>query len=772
MIKVAEYKAYNYGFPSDDVDPAEKEKAPYILAAGEAFLSLYFRDEFTTLYSERNEMFILRKYGVGDQLEDTAMGMIYGRQKDFTKAVRKGWYNVNWEILKMATKYRNAFLGMFSGVDFEILCDSQDIETKKAKEDKAWDLYTQKKLRPVIAEQMGIELPEGELPEPDSLQEMLVYQEMGVYKNQFELATEKFIRTTFSTFSNWELETKRMVLEDLWDIGKAVVQDRLDPQTQKIKVDYCDIANTIIRKDHEGRILDGGVIKIKSISDVRVESALCGQPITEAELMEAGMACCGAYGNPLNWSWGRDTPLYKDAYGRYVYDNWKVAILDFEYRTSNTKHYTEKEKNGKKTYYREGFNPNLKDTPSKKRIEKAKICYYRGKLLLGTKKLYDYGQQYDLPRPNKAEALSSFHYIKLPGFSPVKVMKPVLDQVQIVWTKYQNNSAKALTSGYAVDEGQVKNTAVGSKLTADEIMSIAEQTGRLYFKSTDKWNHPSASGSSGPPIHSMAGGMGTTLEEFQIQFNMMLGILQEITGLTPQAVASPLPADTGKAVSEIQLAGTSTVLQPIIDEYKKLKQSVSKTMLLRGILTFKFSEEIAKDYYDVLGEDTVKILQAMSKTAAQIGVNLIPKTTREIRQKLEQAAQLAMAPGKDGEPGITLMEYLTLTMLIESSASPKYIYALMSKMINERKMMVERQKAALLQEQSKGNQQATIVATEGAKEVESFKTQQELIKIAVKGIVDLTIEKAKTENSLDLQSGVALIEQALMQHLPQQKNVQ
>jgi hypothetical protein len=195
-------------------------------------------------------------------------------------------------------------------------------------------------------------------------------------------------------------------------------------------------------------------------------------------------------------------------------------------------------------------------------------------------------------------------------------------------------------------------------------------------------------------------------------------------------------------------------------------------MLLRGILTFKFSEEIAKDYYDVLGEDTVKILQAMSKTAAQIGVNLIPKTTREIRQKLEQAAQLAMAPGKDGEPGITLMEYLTLTMLIESSASPKYIYALMSKMINERKMMVERQKAALLQEQSKGNQQATIVATEGAKEVESFKTQQELIKIAVKGIVDLTIEKAKTENSLDLQSGVALIEQALMQHLPQQKNVQ
>lgn len=765
MIGSNKYSKYNYGFPSDDISPEKKAQKEYCLAFSEAFLSMYYRNEFETTWLNRDEMFILRKYGVGDQDESTAQGMCYGLDSNY-QALRKGWMNVNWAILKIAQKYRNAYLGMMSKVDFEIRCDSQDQYSKKEKEDKAWSLYVQKRMRPTIAQNMGVQLPEAELPEPDSVQELGVYIQLGFYKNAFELASEKYLKEVFSTFSNWEIETKRMIAEDLWDIGKAVAKDTLDRVTQKFKVEYCDIANSIIRRDHEGRILDGGVIKILSISDVRAESAACGQPISEDELIEAGMACCGYFGNAGVWAFNRDEPLYDKALGRYVYDNWKVAILDCEYRTSDISQYTEKTKNEKKTYYREKFDPNLKDTPTKKRIAKAKINYYRNKLLIGTKHCYDYGMQYDLPRPSKSEAHTSFHYIKLPGFSPVKTIREVLDQVQLAWTKFQNAWAKAKPDGWMYDESVLLNSTLGSKLKPDELVRMSEQTGRLFVKTVDKWKHPTMSPNAGNPIQHMPGGIGSAMEEFVNTWNLMISMLNELTGITPPVAAAPQSPDMGKAVTEYQVQATNNIIQPIVDEYAKLKKSIAKNALLRGLLTFQYSEEICKDYYDILGKETVDILKMCSKSAAEIGVNLVPRTSAELRQELKQAAALAMQSGRDGVPQLTLPEYLTLINLIDSSVSPDYIRGLMAKMITDRQMKEEQNKQALIELQNQGNQQAALVATEGEKEKFSFETQEKMKFRAFEALMVGYEEKMKTENQLDLQSGLVFVETALQNFMP------
>jgi len=761
MFKVDEYRKYNYGFPSHSVDPKIKETKEYALAFCEAFYSYYLRDEFVTTYSKRrDEIFVLRHYGKGDQAEEMYMNWCYGKNTDGS-ALRKGWMNVSFEIVKSALKYRNSYLGMFADIDFEILCESQDLFSKKEKEDKAYAAYVMKKMRPMLA-QKGIQLPEGEGPEPDSMQEMAIYQQLGVYKNQFELAAEKFIREGFSTFSNWELEIKRMVLEDLWDAGEACVKDCLDHVTQKIKVEYCDIANLIIRKDNEGRILDGGEIKIKTICDVRAEMAACGYEISEDELMDAAMPFIGFFGNPGTWFEGRDAELYKpDNFGRYIYDNWKVAVLECEYRSSDLKFYTEKTKEGKKTYYTEEFGKEYKKSKDKKIVKKAQINYYRGKLLLGTKHCYDYGQQYDLPRPDKSEAICSYHYIKLPGFSPVKTMKPILDQMQLVWLKYQNNVARATPPINVYEENVIKNTTIGGKMTPDEVIRMAEQSGRLFYKALDKWNDKSMTPNS-TPIFQMPGGMGTAMKEFVEGWQMHEQQIQSLLGFSPQSVAQPVSPDIGKAVTEYAISATSNILKPIINEYKKLKQSTAKTLLLRGMLTFQFSEEISKDYYDILGEETVELLKTSHKSAAQLGINVVPKTTGELRQKLDGAAMAAM-----NNQQITLPEYTMLTMLIESAASPKYIYALMAKMITDRMNQEQANKEALIKQQEDGNTRSAMAATQGAKEIEITASNEKIKQRAFDAAMTIVEEQSKKENAIEVNSAENLVTTLMAQYMTQ-----
>lgn len=765
MFQVDKYKAYSWGFPSHSVPPEEKKKKDYCLAFAKAFYSYWLRDEFVTTYNvRRDEIFVLRHYGKGDQAEDMYMDWCYGKNSA-AGALRKGYMNVNFEIVKEALRYRNTFLGMFSGVEFEISCDALDVTSKTEKEEKFIAAYVNKKMRPILAQQ-GIDVPQPDTPEPDSMSELALYQQLGVYKNQFEMAAEKFIKESFSTFSNWELEVKRMVLEDWWDAGEACVKDCLDHQTQKIKVEYCDIANLIIRKDNEGRILDGGVIKIKTIADVRTECALCGYEISEDELMQASIPFQGFFGNPRTWFEGRDAELYKpDAFGRYIYDNWKIAVLDCEYRSSDTSFFTEKEKNGKKTYYTEEYGKEYKNSKSKKIIRKSKIVYYRGKWILGTDHIYDYGQQYDIPRPDKSEAMSSFHYCKLPGFSPVKTIKPVLDQMQMIWLKYQNNVARATPPINVYEENVIKNTTIGSKMTPDEVIRMAEQSGRMFYKALDKWNDKSMTPNS-TPIFQLPGGMGTAMKEFINGWTMHQTQIQNLLGFAPQAVAQPVSPDIGKAVTETAINATTNIIKPIINEYERLKRDVAKTMLLRGMLTFQFSDEISKDYYDVLGEETVEILKMCSKSADQLGINTVPTTTGELRIKLENAANTALAAQQ-----ITLPEFNILIMLLDGPASAKYINILMTSMITARQAQEQANKQALIKEQADGNDRSAMVATEGAKELAITESNEKMKQRAFDAAMTVIENKSSMEGQIEINSAESLIQTLLQNYsTPAQSN--
>jgi hypothetical protein len=654
---------------------------------------------------------------VGKQPDDLYYQMCYGREAN-GEVIRKGYMNVNWDILKIAVKYRNAFIGMFTDIDYEIQATSLNPFATRKKEEKKWKAWVDAKIMPKITQgfqemQMAGPVSQEDVSPnsfaPENMTELEVMDGLGMFRLEEELGIEQFIKATFDIISKWPENIKDKILEDLWDIGRAVVKDYVDEVTQKVTVRYVDPGNCVLRKRSDGTLIDGGEFVLMTISELRAESGF-----NEDELVRAAGTYLGFFGNMSREVFERNKAnqsFSKTLVNTYFYDDIKILVLDSEYATVDKKYTTEiKTEKGEK-YYPEEYG-RVRNSAKRKTYVTRTPCYYRAKWVVGTDMVYDYGMQFDIPRPDKTRANCSFHYVELTTPSPVESASPVFHQMQLAWLKFQNAWAKARPDGYAYDEAQLINSTLGGKLTPDQIIKMSEQSGRLFFKTVNARGMAAIAPNAGAPVIQMPGGIGQALNEFVGSWNLMIDMLQELTGLSKQATASNMPAKTGKGVSEIALGATTNVMKPIINLYRDIKNMAAKNVILRGQIVFRHNEEIAKDYYDILGEANVEMIKTASKELSQYGINLVPRINDQMRMKIEQAAMDAMATDRNGGAGITASEFVLIQSLLDQGANPKLIQGALAMYIQRREKQKEESAKAAAKEQSDGLTQMELVKAE------------------------------------------------------------
>lgn len=735
MIDNATFRAAYYPFPSDDIDPKLKKEKAYCLAFAKAFYWYYLRGDLYTSFGGRTEMLENRAYGRGRQPNDLYFELCYGRYSEgHEKAgqiIRKGWMNVDWRIFKVAVKYRNAFLGIFSDIDFDINANSLDASSRKELNEKKYQKWAQSQLK--------IGNSQDDIPDPTVFAELELLESMGAFKLKVEYAYEKSVNSSFDIVSQWGERVKKRVLEDLLDFSKALVKDQVNHTTQVVEVVYEDIAKSVLRRSENGDLLDGGIYKIKTAADVRAEATACGVKITEEDLR----SCCRRFENQFGnsrWDnrWENGSEGYNVDGGCWYYDGWKVMVLDCEYRTLDRKYITKSTRKGEEKYYDEEYGT-VKQSKNKETVIDNYINYYRCKWVVGTEICYDYGQQFDVPRPSHSEARSSFHLIDLECPSQTEVCRPIFDQVQLAWLKLQDAQAKSTPTLRAYDFDAITNVVIGGKMKPLEHIKMGEQSGRMFFRSTTMRGARTSNPNSGLPIQQFPGGAAEAYNEFAIAWNLLVNMIQELSGMTPQASASPLPSDTGKAVSEIQIQATSNVLKPIIQGYGKLKQETAYTMLLRLMLVFRHNEKIAKKYYDILGEEIVEVLKAAAdKTPTQIGVKLVPRTNAALRAKLENAATEAMRAGQ-----ITISQYNFIVRMLDQSANPRYVDAMLARMIAENKRIEEESAMARIDKQNEGIAKAAAITKKSEEELDMAKSNNKIREIVSQGYVDVFVENNK-----------------------------
>lgn len=726
-------------FPDHFIDP-DKKGAQWHLQFSEAIYSYHTRDRGSIQYSKRDEYRMLRLYGNGKQPTEKYMkkfGWKNGQKGEFE---RKGFMNLDWDIFSPAPKYKQVLISMFNATEYDIMASAIDELSGAEREELKWQTYFDKKteeFQKKFSRKIGMPPPERQYV-PKNLQELEIFDKIGGFKMKGEIAMEKLLKYSFK-ISDWN-QIKVKMLEDFIDLNFAACKDYVDKKDLKVKSRYVDPIDLIMQYsrhfDHHDSNFAGEIFPV-SIVDLKKEGNFTDEEIREIAKNNT------SYNNYTSGDIDWDNYYVSDQQGGYGFvDDWKVRVMDSEFKTIDRQYSTKrKNKYGETLSYKSKFGKIDKGetrTTKTTDIQVVRKC----KWIIGTKYIYDWGVQNDIPRENDSTANLSFHAYRLRGKSITSICLPNYDQLQMAWMKFQNSLAKAKPAGVAVEFNSLTNMTLGGKgVKPLEVLSIHRETGDLIYKaSTHSRGGLVMTPNAGKPVQELQGGIGRQLQEFVQIVDINNASIQENTGITPQASGGSVPTEQGLGVSEIAIAATNNALRHLFDGYKDLKENAARNMALRGQILLRHNKEAANGYYPILGNANMEVIKISAEMPyRKYGIMLEMKPDKEMKRKIEEAARVSMQAGKNGQPGLDFDDYLMVSRHLEHG-NVKYAEALLAYKIDLKQKEAHAQSQELIDRQAKRNDESKVVETQ------QKKAQSD---IEVKTANEIELFKSKMKDKLD-----------------------
>jgi hypothetical protein len=659
LTTISSYKQGSYTFPKDEIDPKDKNQE-WCKQWCEAMYAAWVTDRTGVPFSQLAEMRTLRRYGAGNQDISKYQKILLDSSDD--SADSEGYLNINWEIFSVAPKFKYVVVGMFEQQDHNIVATAVDPSSSKLKEDAKFMKWFRSQFKDQL---QSIEAGMGDIQNrneylPGSVEELELYKQMGGFKLSKEMEIEEGLNFTFH-ISDWA-ETKRKLLHDFLDINKAAVKDYVDPYTRKVKTRYVDPTSLVMQYsrhwDHRNSEYAGEVIQ-ETISNIRKNTN-----IPEEELRNLAQFYSGRNKNASLSSWTTDF-LDLDN-GSWKYDNFLIDVMDAEWFSVNSKYYAKRtNERGDTLMYEEKWGKDVNNKKKTTEVKNFKVVY-RCKWIVGTDFVYDYGLQYDVPRPGKKEVELSYSFYQLPGRSMVSLMVQNLDSIQLTWLKLQNAIAMSANAGIAVEYTAISNMKLGgNKMEPLEILSIRRDTGDLIYKSTTHrgvMNIPAGF----RPVQELVGGIGPQLEEFVRLIDLNIGLIRDLTGINQIADASTPNPEQSVGGSELAVAATNNALRPIYSGYIRLKEFTARKCALRVQLLVKHDKKAYEGYIPIVGRVGVKMLSIGADSIdANYFIKLEARPTEAMKQEIRKAAIAAMQPSRDGHSASEYPDYLLINRALD-----------------------------------------------------------------------------------------------------------
>lgn len=749
MIKVDTYKKEGFDNPNDDNDPAEKVKdKDYFLKKAEWLYSLYVRDQCFVPYSKLNQFTTLRLYAQGRQptqkyMEQLTMKQrVKGRQEPYglvenDKFIRKGMMNISWDIFSPMPKFRNKVIGLMDKVEFKVNATAVDEQSDKERNMMKWRVWAMKENSQFLQDVQAVsdvKLPQPEMQapfEPESKDQLEMIYRMGGFKLWTEITMEKLIRWSFD-LSDWS-EIKKRMYEDAFDIGYMGCKDYTDPHTERAKVEYVDMQYFVGRENRFNDFHDlseAGQIRFYSIQTLRETGEF-----TDEELRDVAVSYQGSLGNPyLNLPNNNYQP-YNSPFDYKRFKFFKVAVLDFEFESTDTEVYQVRNVGGKEVPFKSALGKRERRKNETYRDKKRKR-FYRCKWVIGTKKVYDYGYQYNVPYHNDDEPRCSYSVYRIQDRSLVDLCIPSLDQLQIAVLRYRNAVAKAPPSGVRVEFGSLSNMSLGGNIMSPmEILKIYRDTGDLIFKASVDQGGRTIQG-VGDPISELKGGMGPILQELITCFTLEINNMREITGLNSVVDASAPTPESQVGTSKIAEAATNDVMRPMLNAYKFNKQRTGKNIASRWQIISAFAKDPIRAVISAAGSNYTEIIKVGHELSmATIGISFEATVDDAMIARIDNAALASMQMGKNGQPGITMSDYFMIQRLLEHGEC-KLAEAFLS--FREQAEYKRQQEVAMQ------NQQANAQAAQQLEEAKG-KNAESLIQLELQKEIAIIRAKAEEE---------------------------
>jgi len=667
VIKTGDYKTGKWPFPSHEINPKNKGKE-WLMAFCQAMFSAWIRDKTALPYSLLNEYASLRAYGAGKQDPEIYQDLLLGEEdnRGQKSTEREGWLNINWDIFSPAVKFKNVVQGIMESQEHDVRATAIDPTSGKEREEKKWGLWYQSQYRQelqYIDRNMGIRRAEEQFI-PENLQELEIYEELGGFKLKKEFAMERGIDFTLY-ISDWK-EISRKLINDLMDIAAAGAKDYVDKFTGKVRCRYVNPARLIIQysKHYNHRNSEwGGEIVPMKIVDIRGEAP----DISEDDLREIAYQYQSINRNPTLAAVGLEEDLRNED-GSYQYDDFWVDVLDAEIKSIDIK-YKQKRTNqrGVTGYYPqdEEWGKIINTDTRKTKVVRGKTVY-RAKWIVGTKHLFNYGHQFDIPRPGKKEVALSYHFYKLHGRSLVSLMQPNLDQIQLTWLKLQNAIAVASPAGIAVEFSSLQNMVLGgSKMEPLQILEIRRGLGDVVYRATTHRGYVN-SPHAGKPIQELEGGIGRSLDEYIRLFEVNFDFIRDLTGINEIADATTPNPNQPVGTSKMAVAATNNALKPMYSGYINILEYMCRNIALRLQIVVRHSKKSYDIYYPVLGKSTLEVLSIGARELdADMHIKIEARPNQDQRMAVLQSVMEASQPDSNGLVGLDPSDKLRITRLVE-----------------------------------------------------------------------------------------------------------
>lgn len=657
----------SFNYPPDDINPKEKNDK-WFLKYSQAFFSDYIRNQTGLPYGRRNDYKMARLYSESNQPTSKYMDII--SPKDSNTGVRKGLMNISWDNVSVAPKFLNVVLGIFEKTDHDVICSAIDEMSINEKENKKWKMWVEKENKP-LKEKLNQQVPglnlktESEI-EPETIEELDMYMDMGGFKLKTEIAMEKALDYSFY-ISGWK-KIKRKMFRDAFVIG--VRGCKIYKEDNKFKARYVDPANVLVEyteTDDFSNINRIGEVTNWTIYDLK--KAIPNMEISEIK---------------------RITNVYRDYennaiydgyfdYGQGGQDRYNVAVLDFEFYTVDMEiREYKKNKYGNEIIYDVDYEKkNKKDTENRKYkkvpIKKIMKC----KWVIGTDVVFDYGQQEDVRYDDKEP---KFNYVlnRMSKKSFIEMMIPAIDDIQIATLKLRNAVAVAPPPGIAIEIGSLENIVLGgNKLNPLEIFKIYTETGKFIYKATTTRGHMNI---QAPAIKELPGGIGAILNETAQIYAMKIQEIRDVTGINQIADASIEDPRMLVGTGQMALASSNNALSGLYSGYVDIKEEVSRTFIKKIQISAKYDEEGYTVYSNPIGRASAEIIKIGSDISmVNFGIKVQMKPTQETKDRITNASLEALkkyetSGGISG--GITLSDYAMIERALDGG-SIKYAEAIL-----------------------------------------------------------------------------------------------
>ena len=689
-------------YPRHDVDPSKKGRGWLLQYAKAMWNDTENYIPNTIFWQNAQEYEKIKKYALGMQDIEQYVKILAPESQD-----GKTLMNIDWSIRPIISKYRNIAINKLLQREFNITATPIDPLAKDQAEEYFADIKAKILMREAL-KQMGSDVAESpelkpEPGEPEDLEELQMQMDYG-YKNNMAIEAEMGIQ--WLLYINDIVEKRRRVLTNLFDYGVAGYKEWMD-EAGNIKLREVNPPNVVMNYCRKGDFSDmihcGEVIEptIVELSEF----------FNDTELNDIAEKAKGKYGN--------DAHLPASTLTNRGIDRFKTQVLDFELISYDTHVYEQGEtKAGNPIFNRTSFDKKgkgkkvvIKGKEVDRYVSKERTVVYKGKWIIGTDYIYDFGlaknQKRDKPKGGKTSL--SYHFYA-PNFYEMKaqgVMEtliPILDEYQLTIYKIQNFKNKWIPYVIDIDLDALENVALGKageNLTPMQIMDMVFQNHIMPNRKKDI---------AGNNVNYKAVDIRPTgmAIEFQALVGDLARILQElrdITGLNELTDGSTPNPKTLTTIANMAYESSNNAIYQLVHSDKVLLEKVSKALIQRLQIAVKKGK--VEGVLQALGSNTVKFFKLSSDIALhEFGIMIEDKPTNDQRQMLIQNLNL-----KDANGLIDPQDYV----MVMNCQNLKQAEQLLAYRVKKRRE-AEEQKAMMLQQQNGEIQIQSAQAAEQAKQ--------------------------------------------------------